>query len=580
MTTVQDSDAPVRQAAFVRDGFVGPFNVLTERERSRIATYAAGIDASAAQWSKGLAAHDRVMFELAMNPTLVERVVELLGDDVVVWGCGLVRRAPGDAHLWHTDIESCAPESGMVSAWIGLDNTSKESSLQMIAGSHRIGEPFQQVAAAVGCSRDDRTAEAALEIARSRDPSAKLVQPDMGDGDAVLFDGRLWHGTLNERQEGTRTAVIVQYARGDRAVHIPKWDQLEWPFEYWERPRPKVIAVHGQADATQNRLVAPPPRSSVGRHRMGTAIRSFQLPLATDGRSGFRSHHLFKGSTPMLRELGAHMSVLEPGRVPHPPHAHLEEEILVVLEGEAEVVLASSPDDVDPRIERFGTGDWAFYRSYQHHTIRSAGPAPVTYLMFRWLGTPRPGDEAPSDKADVTIYRAKPPLQSLRLKRVKGEHIVNLETGALTKLHTHWSHVSFAGGYKRHADNYDLAIVLLAGRLFTRGRVVSAPAVIFHPADDVHGLHGVGIRPAEYVVFEWHSDRPLADTPAAPSGTRRIRRALRYRRDRAIALVDPRTSHVGRVQRRINYLGRRGRHLVRGRARSARRSVQRMVRGS
>ena len=42
----------------------------------------------------------------------------------------------------------------------------------------------------------------------------------------------------------------------------------------------------------------------------------------------------------------------ESGQSPHPPHAHIEEEILIVLDGEADIVLSESIADIGARVER------------------------------------------------------------------------------------------------------------------------------------------------------------------------------------------------------------------------------------
>src|SRR4029450_14038823 len=47
-----------------------------------------------------------------------------------------------------------------------------------------------------------------------------------------------------------------------------------------------------------------------------------------ESRQGWKSYPLFKGSTPILAGMSAHVSVLSPGHCPHPPHCHIEEEIL------------------------------------------------------------------------------------------------------------------------------------------------------------------------------------------------------------------------------------------------------------
>ena len=75
---------------------------------------------------------------------------------------------------WHSDIESHAPEGGFVSVWIGIEHTSRESSLQLIGGSHRLGLSVQEARADIGaCGRDQATRETLLELAHvSDDPQA------------------------------------------------------------------------------------------------------------------------------------------------------------------------------------------------------------------------------------------------------------------------------------------------------------------------------------------------------------------------------------------------------------------------
>jgi uncharacterized cupin superfamily protein len=60
-----------------------------------------------------------------------------------------------------------------------------------------------------------------------------------------------------------------------------------------------------------------------------------ELPLEQNPEKGWKPHHLFRGSTPGVAELGCQVSILDPGRQPHPPHRHAEEDILVVLDAPA-----------------------------------------------------------------------------------------------------------------------------------------------------------------------------------------------------------------------------------------------------
>jgi hypothetical protein len=96
-----------------------------------------------------------------------------------------VRRVPGQVHPWHCDIESCAPEGGFVTVWVGVEHTSRDSALQVISRSHRIGQTVQEARREAGIGRELATPEAMLQLARSG--RRELIWPDMRNGEA-LYD--------------------------------------------------------------------------------------------------------------------------------------------------------------------------------------------------------------------------------------------------------------------------------------------------------------------------------------------------------------------------------------------------------
>ena len=104
-----------------------------------------------------------------------------------------------------------------------------------------------------GRRRGEASDDTVLEWAREFDRDSQMVRLDMSDGDAIAYDGRLWHST-NNRGPFRRTSLLLQYAAADQPMRIPDFGSSEWPFQFTER-KPPALVVSGQADNGANWLV-------------------------------------------------------------------------------------------------------------------------------------------------------------------------------------------------------------------------------------------------------------------------------------------------------------------------------------
>jgi len=86
--------------------------------------------------------------------------------------------------------------------------------------------------------------------------------------------------------------------------------------------------------------------------------------------------------TATLEELEIHITTLRPGEESHPPHRHVNEEILIVKEGQVEAL-------VNGDLKRGGPGSLIFQASNQLHNIRNVGTTPATYHVINWKTPPR-----------------------------------------------------------------------------------------------------------------------------------------------------------------------------------------------
>src|SRR5947208_15111628 len=123
--------------SFGRVGFIGPITLFTRAQCQVILRhFRHGDPPTPLKWGKGQAASDRLIFDLATRPALLARLRLLLGNDILLWGASLITREPNEIHPWHSDIESFPLGGCFASGWCVIENTSRESALQLICRSH------------------------------------------------------------------------------------------------------------------------------------------------------------------------------------------------------------------------------------------------------------------------------------------------------------------------------------------------------------------------------------------------------------------------------------------------------------
>lgn len=91
----------------------------------------------------------------------------------------------------------------------------------------------------------------------------------------------------------------------------------------------------------------------------------------------------FKVRTPTLEQLEVHVTTLNPGKAPHPPHRHPNEEMLIIREGTVEALINGD-------WKRVGPGSVIFFASNQLHGLRNVGTVPAVYhvINFKTAATP------------------------------------------------------------------------------------------------------------------------------------------------------------------------------------------------
>ncbi len=98
------------------------------------------------------------------------------------------------------------------------------------------------------------------------------------------------------------------------------------------------------------------------------------LPVKTNAANGMQTRDVFRGKTQTGCPLALHISTLPPGQVPHPPHQHVHEEMMLVKQGTLEVTISGQST-------RIGPGSLTYINSNDMHGLKNVGDVPAQYFV-------------------------------------------------------------------------------------------------------------------------------------------------------------------------------------------------------
>lgn len=459
-------------------------------------------------WYKGHGAENATFREIACHPAIIGIVRQLIGDDVMLWGTSLVSAPSGHIHPWHSDIETSYAQGKTVTVWIPIAGASRNSSLRLISRTHAIGASVQEMKFLRDKAGVNVDAAQVMAWAKSRNPACDMYEPEVQAGQALFFDGRIWHGSHNTDRSGTRVALLLQYA--EPGVPIRMMQSISTPHTLIQGGRPPCIMVSGRDRSGVNKIVDPLEHEAAKmkeKHRkprgfMSTAITHLDLPLSEDAKTGWAAYPLARGRTLCTDDMAFHVSVLSPGVTPHMPHSHAEEELLVMLSGEADLVRV--PDDILPgeQRHRLRAGSMVYYPAFYTHTIHNTGTGSATYLMFKWRA---PIASGPETRAAVYQFDYKDmSVDNVHEKPFQTRPVFGFPTRHLGRLTAHVTLLQPGAGYAAHRDRYDVAIIVLKGTVETLGEEIRPLGVVYYSAGELHDMRNPGDEPAYYLVFEFH----------------------------------------------------------------------------
>lgn len=116
--------------------------------------------------------------------------------------------------------------------------------------------------------------------------------------------------------------------------------------------------------------------ASDDQHVMGPTVFNWNDMKPEKSATG-EVRRLCKTPTATLDQLEMHVTTLNPGMASHPPHRHVNEELIIIREGDCETLSNGNWVKVGP-------GSVVFNASNSLHGFRNVGTTPAVYHVINW----------------------------------------------------------------------------------------------------------------------------------------------------------------------------------------------------
>src|SRR6185295_5474049 len=212
---------------------------------------------------------------------------------------------------------------------------------------------------------------------------------------------------------------------------------------------------------------------------------------------------ILEGSTTSLSYFESHVTSIQPGKSPHPPHTHADqEELIIVKEGKIKVTINGISNVLGP-------GSVAYPMPGEEHGIVNVGDEQATYYIFKY-----------KSKLPMNLERARQNGGSFMInwdtvtvkKTDKGQRreFFNKPTSQLVKFEMHTTALN-AGldSHAPHTHKEEEVILILKGNVTMHIGDNFYPAgpgdVVFLSSGVSHALMNTGKEQCEYFAFQWRN---------------------------------------------------------------------------
>ncbi len=169
----------------------------------------------------------KVFLDLAQDPDILDLVEGVLGPDIILWGCAMFCKPPGDGmavpmhqdgHYWPIrPLANCT-------VWIAIEDSDVGNGcLQVVPGSHKAQIQYEHLKETGHVALSDRIREDAY------DP-ADLVNVELKAGSLSMHDVYMIHGSNPNTSDRRRSGVAIRYmpatSHFDRAFRTPNSSEM------------------------------------------------------------------------------------------------------------------------------------------------------------------------------------------------------------------------------------------------------------------------------------------------------------------------------------------------------------------
>jgi ectoine hydroxylase-related dioxygenase (phytanoyl-CoA dioxygenase family) len=201
-------------SAFNRDGYLTKIQIFSEEEIVSIRRYFDELLAKTlAEGGNSYSistAHLRYgrVYDILTDRRIVDRIEDLIGEDVIAWGSHFFCKMPGDGKRvsWHQD-SSYWPltPSKAVTAWLAIDDSTVENAcMRFIPGTHHLGHLTYKL------SESDE-ANVLNQTVVGADTLGQPIDVELKSGQISIHSDLLLHGSEANQSSKRRCGLTLRY---------------------------------------------------------------------------------------------------------------------------------------------------------------------------------------------------------------------------------------------------------------------------------------------------------------------------------------------------------------------------------